>query len=57
MLLSDPAAGMTDVPRAIEEFERAWNRKISMAAYQLGGLYEHGVPGGGGSSYLVGHVR
>jgi WD40 repeat protein/tRNA A-37 threonylcarbamoyl transferase component Bud32 len=44
MLLSQPsAAGVADLPRAISLLEQAWRDSLSMAAFQLGGLYEHGV--------------
>jgi WD40 repeat protein/tRNA A-37 threonylcarbamoyl transferase component Bud32 len=43
MLLSQPAAGMLDVPRAIALNSQAWKRGVTIAAFELGRLYEHGV--------------
>jgi WD40 repeat protein/serine/threonine protein kinase len=42
-LLSDPAAGMLDVPKAIALEQQAWHDGLTVAAYDLGVLYEHGV--------------
>jgi len=44
MLLSQPAGKMLDVPRAISLYERAWSAGVSIAAFELGSLHEHGVP-------------
>ena len=38
---------MLDVPRAISLYERAWSEGVSIAAFQLGQLYENGVQRGG----------
>jgi WD40 repeat protein len=43
MLLSQPSAAMLDVPHAISLYEQAWNRGVTIAAFELGSLYEHGV--------------
>ena len=43
MLLSQPSAGLLDLPRAISLYEHAWRDGVSAAAFQLGSLYEHGV--------------
>jgi TPR repeat protein len=43
MLLSAPSAGTTDLPRAISLFKQAASDHSTMAAFQLGSLYEHGV--------------
>jgi WD40 repeat protein/serine/threonine protein kinase len=50
MLLSRPSAGMVDVPTAILLYARAWNDGVSIAAFKLGDLYEHGIPSGAGKS-------
>jgi WD40 repeat protein len=42
-LLSRPAAGMLDVPRAIGLYQKAWGAGLHFAAFALGDLYEHGV--------------
>jgi len=44
LLLVDPAKKMVDPPRAISLLEVAWKSGIAMAAYELGTLYENGVP-------------
>ena len=43
LLLSLPSGGMLDIRRAISLFEQAWNDGVTMAAFELGNLYEHGV--------------
>jgi len=43
LLLTQPSAEMLDAPRAISLFEQAWADRITIAAFELGGLYEHGV--------------
>ena len=43
MLLSKPSAGSPDIARAISLYEQAWNHRVTMAAFELGSLYEHGV--------------
>ena len=43
MLLSEPAAGMPDLPRAISLYEQSWKDGVTIAAFELGTLYEHGV--------------
>jgi eukaryotic-like serine/threonine-protein kinase len=50
MMLSQPAAGMLDVPRAISLYEQAWHDGVTIAAFELGNLYEHGVSRAGGKS-------
>ena len=42
LLLSQPSAGMLDVPRAISLYEQAWKDGVTIAAFELGSLYEHG---------------
>jgi WD40 repeat protein len=42
-LLTDPSAAMLDVPRAIALYQHAWNDGVSIAAFELGRLYEHGL--------------
>jgi WD40 repeat protein/tRNA A-37 threonylcarbamoyl transferase component Bud32 len=43
LLISTSANGMLNAARAIELFERAWKNGVSIAAFELGTLYEHGV--------------
>ena len=43
MLLSQPSAAMLDVPHAVSLYEQAWNRGVTIAAFELGSLYEQGV--------------
>ena len=43
MLLSQPSAEVLDLPRAISLYEQAWNSGVTIAAFELGDLYEHGV--------------
>ena len=43
MLLSQPSSGMLDVPSAISHYERAWSAGVTIAGFELGSLYEHGV--------------
>jgi WD40 repeat protein/serine/threonine protein kinase len=50
MLLTDPAAAMLDVPRAISLYETAWSDGVTIAAFQLGSLYENGVRRVGGET-------
>jgi eukaryotic-like serine/threonine-protein kinase len=45
MLLSQPSAGMLDLARAISLDEKAWHDRVTIAAFELGRLYEHGVAG------------
>jgi TPR repeat protein/Tol biopolymer transport system component len=44
-LLRDDAAGIIDPVRAIALYEKAWRDGVSIAAYELGRLYENGVLG------------
>lgn len=50
ILVSTSSNGMLDAPRAIELFERAWKSGVSIAAFELGTLYEHGVKRAGSQS-------
>jgi TPR repeat protein len=43
MLISQPQAQMLDVARAISLYEQAWKDGITLAAFELGSLFEHGV--------------
>jgi TPR repeat protein len=43
LLLSQPSAGLLDPPAAISLYERAWNDGVTVAAFALGNLYEHGI--------------
>ena len=54
MLWSKPAADMLDVPKAIAAYEHAWKDGVTIAAFELGSLYEHGVSRSGGEGdYLL----
>jgi WD domain, G-beta repeat len=44
-LLLDSSAGMLDPNRAVLLYEQAWHDRIPIAAFELGHLYEVGVPG------------
>jgi WD40 repeat protein/serine/threonine protein kinase/TPR repeat protein len=46
-LLSRPATGMLDVPRAVRLYQQAWKDGVTIAAFDLGDLYEHGIAQGG----------
>jgi TPR repeat protein len=52
VLLSQPSAGMLDLARAISLDEEAWHDGVTMAAFELGRLYEHGVAGSA-TEYLL----
>jgi len=43
LLLAAPSAGMTDLPRAISLYEHGWHDGVTIAAFELGRLYEYGV--------------
>ncbi len=43
MLLSQPSATMLDVPRAISLYQQAWKDDVTIAAFELGSLYQHGL--------------
>ena len=54
MLLSRPSAALLDIPRAVSLYEQAWKDGLSLAGFELGDLYEHGVRSNGGASeYLL----
>jgi eukaryotic-like serine/threonine-protein kinase len=54
MLLSQPRAGMVDVPRALAFYEHAWHDGMTIAAFELGNLYEYGVRRSGNTDkYLL----
>jgi WD40 repeat protein/serine/threonine protein kinase len=55
LLLSEPSAGMIDVPKAIALYGQAWHDGVTIAAFELGNLYEYGMrrPGGGEHDYLL----
>ncbi len=42
-LLSRPEAGMLDAPRAVSLLEHAWKDGVTIAAFDLGGIYERGI--------------
>jgi WD40 repeat protein len=44
-LLTDPAAGFLDPARAVSLYQQAWKSGVSIAAFELGNLFEHGVHG------------
>jgi TPR repeat protein len=41
----DSSAGMPDPNRAVSLYEQAWHDRVPIAAFELGHLYEVGVPG------------
>jgi WD40 repeat protein/TPR repeat protein len=43
-MLQDRSAGMLDPARSVTLLERAWNDKVPIAAYELGHVYEIGLP-------------
>jgi WD40 repeat protein/serine/threonine protein kinase len=53
MLLSRTTAGAPDVPRAMSLLDQAWKDGVTVAAFELGRLYEHGVTRSGESSEYV----
>ena len=44
-LLVDASAGPSDHARAVSLYEKAWQDGVPIAAFELGRLYERGVPG------------
>ena len=52
-LLSNPAGAMLDLPRAISLDEQSWHDGMSVAAFDLGVLYEHGVNAGNAGTTAV----
>jgi WD40 repeat protein/serine/threonine protein kinase len=46
-LLSTPTSGRLDIARAISLYEQAWKEGVTIAAFNLGNLYEQGVGGDG----------
>ena len=44
-LLVDASAGPSDHARAVSLYEKAWRDGVPIAAFELGQLYERGVPG------------
>jgi TPR repeat protein len=44
ILLQDQSAGMLDPARAVILLERAWKDQVPIAAYELGRVYEFGLP-------------
>jgi TPR repeat protein len=53
-LLTDPSAAMQDLPRAISLYQHAWKDGVSIAAFELGTLYEHGLRSGDHGEYALG---
>jgi WD40 repeat protein len=51
LLLSDPAAGMLDPDRAVLLLKQAWEDGISIAGFELGALYDHGIASADGAGY------
>jgi hypothetical protein len=43
-LLVDASAGPSDYARAVSLYEKAWQEGVPIAAFELGRLYERGVP-------------
>jgi TPR repeat protein len=52
LLLTDPTGKMLEPVRATSLLEAAWHSGVVTAAYDLGTLYEHGVPAGDSGSAL-----
>jgi TPR repeat protein len=44
-LVSQPSAHVLDSSKAISLYEQAWRDGVSIGAFELGSLYEHGVDG------------
>lgn len=53
MLLTQPAANLLDVPRAVSLLEEAWKSGVPTAAFELGTLYEHGISRVGGNDLAL----
>jgi TPR repeat protein len=53
MLFSRPASGSLDLSRAVTLYEQAWNAGVTIAAFELASLYEHGVKAGDPSTGYV----
>ncbi|HMK86244.1 MAG TPA: protein kinase [Steroidobacteraceae bacterium] len=53
MLLTQPSAGMLDGARAIRLYEQAWTSGVTISAYELGNLYEHGIADDRGGHSVV----
>ncbi len=54
-LLVQREAGMRDDRRAVSLYEQAWRDGVSIAAFELGHLFEHGVHGRGAASQPAVH--
>jgi WD40 repeat protein/tRNA A-37 threonylcarbamoyl transferase component Bud32/TPR repeat protein len=52
-LLAQPSAQILDLPRAISLYEQAWKDGVTLAAFELGSLYEHGVPSSDEAGFLL----
>jgi Tol biopolymer transport system component len=52
-LLSQPSAPAADLPRAISLYEQAWRAGVTLAAFELGSLYERGVRAAGADGNYV----
>jgi WD40 repeat protein/tRNA A-37 threonylcarbamoyl transferase component Bud32 len=53
VLLSRSFSVTPDVLRAISLYEQAWNGGVTVAAFELGSLYEHGVNGAHEHEYVL----
>lgn len=42
-IFAQPSSGMLDVAQAISLYQQAWRDGVTIAAFDLGSLYEHGV--------------
>jgi WD40 repeat protein len=51
LLLTDPSARMLDPTRAVSLDEEAWRRAVSIAGFELGALFEHGIPSPSGKGF------
>jgi WD40 repeat protein/TPR repeat protein len=51
LLLSEPSGAMLDPHRAVSLLEQAWDQGLSIAGFELGALYEHGVAPADGAGH------
>jgi WD40 repeat protein/TPR repeat protein len=52
-LLADASAGTPEPDRALSLYEKAWRDGVPVAAFQLGQLYELGIPGAAATAAVV----
>jgi WD40 repeat protein/TPR repeat protein len=51
LLLTDPSARMLDPTRAVSLYEQAWRQGVPIAGFELGALFEHGIPSSSGVGF------